>query len=113
MTFQEFRRLRLGDEVYSHFGNAYRCAVVTELFDRHLRVEADAVKGGKLTRIAKYKSVDTRDTGRLRQGRSVFACAYCGGNDEDPQDHCMDCARPVTPNTKIIGASMASDGAQS
>ncbi len=72
MTFQEFRRLRLGDEVYSHFGNAYRCAVVTELFDRHLRVEADAVKGGKLTRIAKYKSVDTRDTGRLRQGRSVL-----------------------------------------
>lgn len=21
-------------------------------------------------------------------------CAYCGGNDETPQDHCMDCQRP-------------------
>jgi hypothetical protein len=21
-------------------------------------------------------------------------CEYCGGNDEDPQDHCMDCTRP-------------------
>lgn len=21
-------------------------------------------------------------------------CEYCGGNDEHPQDHCMDCARP-------------------
>lgn len=22
-------------------------------------------------------------------------CEYCGGNDEEPQDHCMDCTRPV------------------
>lgn len=21
-------------------------------------------------------------------------CDYCGGNDEDPQDHCMDCEKP-------------------
>lgn len=21
-------------------------------------------------------------------------CEYCGGNDETPPDHCMDCARP-------------------
>jgi hypothetical protein len=21
-------------------------------------------------------------------------CEYCGGNDENPPDHCMDCARP-------------------
>ena len=21
-------------------------------------------------------------------------CEYCGGNDEEPQDHCMDCTRP-------------------
>lgn len=98
MNFQEFRRLKHGDEVYAHFGNAYRCAVVTGLFDRHLRIEADAVKGGKLTRTAKYESVDTRDTGRLRQGRVRFACVYCGGNDEDPQDHCVDCERPMTPN---------------
>lgn len=23
-------------------------------------------------------------------------CEYCGGNDEEPQDHCMDCTRPVS-----------------
>jgi len=23
-----------------------------------------------------------------------FSCKYCGGNDEEPQDHCMDCPRP-------------------
>lgn len=22
-------------------------------------------------------------------------CGYCGGNDEDPVDHCMDCTRPA------------------
>jgi hypothetical protein len=22
-------------------------------------------------------------------------CAYCGGNDEDPQDHCTDCTEPL------------------
>jgi hypothetical protein len=27
------------------------------------------------------------------QQEPVF-CDYCGGNDEDPQDHCMDCTRP-------------------
>jgi hypothetical protein len=27
------------------------------------------------------------------QQEPVF-CEYCGGNDEDPQDHCMDCTRP-------------------
>ncbi|MFC4275529.1 hypothetical protein [Achromobacter aloeverae] len=23
-----------------------------------------------------------------------FICAYCGGNDELPPSHCMDCSRP-------------------
>lgn len=23
-----------------------------------------------------------------------WSCAYCGGNDEQPPDHCMDCTRP-------------------
>ena len=27
------------------------------------------------------------------QQEPVF-CEHCGGNDEDPQDHCMDCTRP-------------------
>lgn len=28
-------------------------------------------------------------------GGDAAACEYCGGNDETPPDHCMDCARPV------------------
>jgi hypothetical protein len=24
-------------------------------------------------------------------------CEYCGGNDENPPNHCMDCARPQEP----------------
>lgn len=27
--------------------------------------------------------------------RDQAFCEYCGGNDEEPQDHCMDCTRPV------------------
>ncbi len=23
-----------------------------------------------------------------------WSCTYCGGNDENPPDHCMDCERP-------------------
>ena len=25
-------------------------------------------------------------------------CEYCGGNDENPPNHCMDCARPQEPD---------------
>jgi hypothetical protein len=24
-----------------------------------------------------------------------WSCEYCGGNDELPPDHCMDCTRPT------------------
>ena len=27
--------------------------------------------------------------------RAAWGCAYCGGNDETPPDHCMDCTRPA------------------
>ena len=30
----------------------------------------------------------------LRPVQGTF-CEYCGGNDEEPVDHCMDCTRPV------------------
>ena len=30
----------------------------------------------------------------LRPVQSTF-CEYCGGNDEEPVEHCMDCTRPV------------------
>ena len=68
MNIQEFRHLKVGDEVYTHFGNTYRAAVVTALEQKHIRIEAQAVKGGKLKRWAKYQSVDTRETGRLKLG---------------------------------------------
>ena len=33
-------------------------------------------------------------------------CGYCGGNDEDPVDHCMDCTRPervpMTPASRDV-----------
>lgn len=25
---------------------------------------------------------------------AAWSCEYCGGNDELPPDHCMDCTRP-------------------
>jgi hypothetical protein len=36
---------------------------------------------------------DTDLIDRLRAAAVPF-CQHCGGNDEDPQDHCMDCTRP-------------------
>lgn len=35
---------------------------------------------------------DARIVAALRERFSF--CEYCGGNDESPPDHCMDCARP-------------------
>lgn len=34
-------------------------------------------------------------------------CEYCGGNDEEPQDHCMDCTRPVQQVSVPDVSSMA------
>ncbi|TJY57427.1 hypothetical protein E4T66_18645 [Sinimarinibacterium sp. CAU 1509] len=98
MNAREFRRLRLGDEVYVHFSNAYRAATVIALEQRHIRVEGKATKGGVLTRRATYQSVDTRAVGRKRLGIQDFACDYCGGNNDNPQDHRIDCPRPSPVN---------------
>lgn len=32
-----------------------------------------------------------------------WSCAYCGGNDELPPDHCADCTRP-TDQQSVQGA---------
>lgn len=61
MNIDEFRRLKIGDEVYLHFSNAYRPAIVVAKEDKHLLAEGAAVNGGKLARRAKYQSVDTRE----------------------------------------------------
>lgn len=29
-----------------------------------------------------------------------WVCDFCGGNDELPQDHCVDCSRPENKGTK-------------
>lgn len=31
-----------------------------------------------------------------------FSCRYCSGNDEEPQDHCMDCERPRSDVTPVM-----------
>lgn len=36
---------------------------------------------------------DAQIVAALRE-RFTF-CPYCGGNDENPPDHCMDCTRPA------------------
>ena len=68
MTLTEMMALHVGDEVYTHFSHAYRRAVVVVIEAKHLHVEGQAVKGGKLRRRAKYQSVDTAETGRARLG---------------------------------------------
>lgn len=56
--------------VYTHFGNAYREAVVTAIEGRYLHLEGKAVKGGKLTRKGLFRSVETRELGMQKQVRS-------------------------------------------
>ena len=68
MNIDEFRRLKVGDKVYLHFSNSYNIAIVVAKEGKHLLVEGHAVKGGKLTRRAKYQSVDTQHTGRMKLG---------------------------------------------
>ena len=36
-------------------------------------------------------------------------CEYCGGNDEEPQDHCMDCTRPAQQVSVPDGWTAVSD----
>lgn len=39
------------------------------------------------------KAAEAKLKEQSAQQEPVF-CEHCGGNDEDPQDHCMDCTRP-------------------
>lgn len=32
--------------------------------------------------------------------QAQWSCAYCGGNDQLPPDHCMDCERPTKAGVK-------------
>ena len=73
MTAKELMGLHVGDEVYTHFSNAYRRAVVIRIEGKHLHVEGDSVNGGKLRRRAAYQSVDTREAGRVRLGMAHYA----------------------------------------
>ena len=68
MTAKELMRLHVGDEVYTCFSNVYRRAVVIRIEGKHLHVEGDSVKGGKMWRRARYQSVDPQEAGRARLG---------------------------------------------
>lgn len=41
-------------------------------------------------------------------------CAYCGGNDEEPQEHCTDCSQPVAVPRHLLDDlhDLASDAAE-
>ncbi len=52
---------------------------------------ADVLKALGLERITYYRSM--LNASPVQQDQAF--CEYCGGNDEEPQDHCMDCTRPV------------------
>lgn len=48
----------------------------------------------------------------IAQAEHDTFCAYCGGNDEEPQDHCMDCTRPLAqtaPQREQSGPSSWTD----
>jgi len=44
--------------------------------------------------LGECKECDAAEPAPAQDERDTF-CAYCGGNDEYPQDHCMDCTRPL------------------
>jgi hypothetical protein len=67
------------------------------------RVFIDALTEERCTWTVKLRDGSTAQCGRRKvvgdlctQHAKIAArsCEYCGGNDENPPDHCMDCARP-------------------
>jgi hypothetical protein len=54
--------------------------------------DASAVKWNPLNGVVQCHNCGQNYTTSQRT-EPVF-CEYCGGNDENPPDHCMDCARP-------------------
>ena len=69
MNMMEFRRLKIGDVVYSHFSNSYREATIIEITEKHAELQAHAVRGGMLSRRARYVSIDTQEVGMRKTGR--------------------------------------------
>ena len=71
--------LRMADELFDERGIDFKEYGLE--FDKDIRV--------------KYRDAITAIKEALSQPEQepVF-CEYCGGNDENPPDHCMDCARP-------------------
>lgn len=58
MTKRQFENIREGDTVFAHFGSHYRTCKVVKKCRAHLHVEGDSARGGKLFRIAAFRSVD-------------------------------------------------------
>jgi hypothetical protein len=55
--------------------------------------DASAVKWNPLNGVVQCHNCGQTYTPSPQNTEPVF-CEYCGGNDENPPDHCMDCARP-------------------
>lgn len=53
---------------------------------------------GSLAQCGRYRKRGNLCTQHAKM-TEAFHCEYCGGNDELPPDHCMDCARPTGPNS--------------
>jgi hypothetical protein len=48
---------------------------------------------GSLARCMRRATVGNLRAQHARM-TAAFRCEYCGGNDELPPDHCLDCGRP-------------------
>jgi hypothetical protein len=55
--------------------------------------DASAVKWNPFNRVCQCHNCGQTYTHPPQRTEPVF-CEYCCGNDENPPDHCMDCARP-------------------
>ena len=70
------------------------------------RCEAElTLKDGSLAQCGRYKKVGNLCTQHAKM-TAAFRCEYCGGNDELPPDHCMDCTRPVGSNASNEGPAL-------
>jgi hypothetical protein len=66
------------------------CALICERVYKRMCPEAQENEVGIEAEIIRARGQATHQPQRTEP---VF-CEYCGGNDENPPDHCMDCARP-------------------
>lgn len=52
-----------------------------------------ALKDGSKAQCGR-KHTDGQLCTQHQKMRRLFNCEYCGGNDENPPEHCQDCEKP-------------------